>query len=80
MEKFYYVDAYKSNVVIDMNTGNEAPKGTVADWKDFKFCKELMCGAIGTSSKKEAMAYVDKYKKLGDRFRTTIEVVNRHNQ
>ena len=76
MKKFYYVDAYKSNIVIDMNTGNEAPKGTVADGKDFKFCKELMCGAIGTGSKKEAMAYVDKYKKLGDGFRTEIEIVN----
>jgi|TARA_S200002703_G_scaffold94821_1_gene81866 hypothetical protein len=79
MKKFYYVNAFKSDVVIDMNTGNEAPKGTVEDGKDFKFFQELMCGAIGTSSKETAMAYVAKYEKLGDRFRTEIEIQDARN-
>ena len=68
----YYVDVFKSNVIIDMTTGMEVRDSSIkSDGKRYKWFDEMMVSASGNIKKEDAIAQVKKAEAKG--FRVEME-------
>ena len=68
----YYVDAFKSDVIIDMTTGMEVLDSNIkSDGKRYKWFDEMMVSASGHIKKEDAIAQVKKAEAKG--FRVEME-------
>ena len=68
----YYVDVFKSNVIIDMTTGMEVLDSNIkSDGKRYKWFDEMMVSASGHIKKEDAIAQVKKAEAKG--FRVEME-------
>jgi len=64
----YYVDVFKSNVIIDMTTGMEVRDSSIkSDGKRYKWFDEMMVSASGHIKKEDAIAQVKKAEAKGYR-------------
>ena len=64
----YYVDAFKSDVIIDMTTGMEVRDSNIkSDGKRYKWFDEMMVSASGHIKKEDAIAQVKKHEAKGYR-------------
>jgi len=64
----YYVDAFKSDVIIDMTTGMEVLDSNIkSDGKRYKWFDEMMVSASGHIKKEDAIAQVKKLEAKGYR-------------
>ena len=68
----YYVDAFKSDIIIDMTTGMEVRDSNIkSDGKRYKWFDEMMVSASGHIKKEDAIAQVKKAEAKG--FRVEME-------
>ena len=68
----YYVDAFKSDIIIDMTTGMEVLDSNIkSDGKRYKWFDEMMVSASGHIKKEDAIAQVKKAEAKG--FRVEME-------
>ena len=68
----YYVDAFKSDVIVDMKTGMEVRDSSIkSDGKRYKWFDEMMVSASGHIKKEDAIAQVKKAEAKG--FRVEME-------
>ena len=64
----YYVDAFKSDVIIDMKTGMEVRDSSIkSDGKRYRWFDEMMVSASGHIKKKDAITEVKKLEAKGYR-------------
>ena len=64
----YYVDAFKSDVIIDMTTGMEVrDSGIKSDGKRYRWFDEMMVSSSGHIKKDNAIAEVKRLESKGYR-------------
>jgi len=64
----YYVDAFKSDVIIDMNTGMELRDSNIkSDGKRYRWFDEMMVCSSGHIKKEDAIVEVKKLESKGYR-------------
>ena len=64
----YYVDAFKSDVIIDMNTGMEVRDSSIkSDGKRYRWFDEMMVSSSGHIKKENAIAEIKKLESKGYR-------------
>ena len=64
----YYVDAFKSDVIIDMTTGMEVRDSSIkSDGKRYRWFDEMMVSSSGHIKKDNAIAEVKRLESKGYR-------------
>jgi len=64
----YYVDAFKSDVIIDMKTGMEVRDSSIkSDGKRYRWFDEMMVCSSGHIKKENAIAEIKKLESKGYR-------------
>ena len=64
----YYVDAFKSDVIIDMITGMEVRDSSIkSDGKRYRWFDEMMVSSSGHIKKEDAISQIKKLESKGYR-------------
>ena len=64
----YYVDAFKSDVIIDMTTGMEVRDSSIkSDGKRYRWFDEMMVSSSGHIKKEDAISQIKKLESKGYR-------------